>query len=144
MVREVWRGRGVNRLLSLTRYQEATCDGGNPCARQERALRARGQGWPRSRKRWPLAPRLTHRSGLLDRHAGASSPERTMTPAATQEQPPLARLKGLFSRPDMQRAGRAGLQADRRAKRFLTPFPVDRCAKRFLTPFPLHNRRTNR
>jgi hypothetical protein len=31
----------------------------------------------------------------LDRHAGVFEPERTMTPAATKEQPPLARLKNL-------------------------------------------------
>jgi hypothetical protein len=29
--------RGVNRLLTLTRYQDAMCDGGNPCGRPRSA-----------------------------------------------------------------------------------------------------------
>jgi hypothetical protein len=31
------RGRGVNRLLRLARYQDAMCDGGNRCARRRSA-----------------------------------------------------------------------------------------------------------
>ena len=37
---------------------------------------------------------MTSRSGSLDRHAGASSPESTMTQAATKEQPPPCPIEG--------------------------------------------------
>jgi hypothetical protein len=55
--------------------------------------------WPRSRQRWGMT-RLTDPAPSTVMRA-PWSPKRTLTPAATKQQPPLARLRKLFSGRDV-------------------------------------------